>query len=267
MLTVLWYTLRESIHRRMGLVLLVFSVLLPSMLFAIARFETQPDGRIFVRMGRFLHRDIHAYVNEALGNLLNFTAGPWLFLGMFAAAPLLASYLEKGSSDMLLSKGVSRWQFFLGRFLGVLALFVLAIVVMDGGSALYLWARTGVAPERFPVALLLPLLSFAAYLAMMALVSLSQANAGLLIMVAFLQATFSAILFNRNQLFTFITWGWVRTSLDWLYRILPKNSELDRMATSYFRLGTYEWWPVWSTGVFILVVLGASFWFLHRKSF
>lgn len=267
MLTVVWHTLRESIHRRMGLVLLVFSIVLPSVMFAIARFETQPDGSIFVRTGRFLHRDVAAFVNNALTGLLNFTAGAWLFLGMFAAAPLLASYLEKGSSDLLLSKGVPRWQFFFGRFLGVLAVFVLAIAVMDAGSAAYLWMRTGVGPGRFLVALLFPLLSFVAYLAMMALISLSQSNAAVLIMVAFLQATFSAILYNRNQLFTFITWAWARTTIDWLYRILPKNSELDRMANTYFATGNFDWWPIWSTGVFIVAALGLSFWLLHRKSF
>jgi ABC-type transport system involved in multi-copper enzyme maturation permease subunit len=267
MLTVVWHTIRESVHRRMGLVLLIFSIVLPSAMFAIARFETQPDGSIFIRTGRFLHRDAAGFVNNSLSTLLNFTAGPWLFLGMFAAAPLLASYLEKGASDLLLSKGVPRWQFFLGRILGVLGVFVVAIVVMDAGSALYLWARTGVGPGRFLVALLFPLLSFMAYLVMMAFISVAQANVGVLIMVAFLQVTFSAILFNRNLLFTFITWGWARTSLDWLYRILPKNSELDRMATTYLATGNFEWWPIWSTGVFIVAALGASFWLLHRKSF
>jgi ABC-type transport system involved in multi-copper enzyme maturation permease subunit len=267
MLTVVWHTLRESIHRRMGLVLLIFSIVLPSAMFAIARFETQPDGSIFIRTGRFLHRDAAGFVNNALSNLLSFTAGPWLFLGMFAAAPLLVSYLEKGASDLLLSKGVPRWQFFFGRFLGVLAVLVVAIVLMDAGSALYLWTRTGIGPGRFLLALLFPLLSFVAYLALMALISLAQANAGVLIMVGFLQATFSTILFNRNQLFTFITWGWARTSLDWLYRILPKNFELDRRTSTYFATGNVEWWPIWSTAVFIAAALGLSFWLLHRKSF
>jgi len=267
MLTVFWHTLRESIHRRMGLVLLVCSVFLPSVLFAVSRFERQANGSIVAYTGPFRHTDIQVFVNDAFGSLLQFTAGIWLFLGMFAAGPLLVSYLEKGAPDLLFSKGVPRWQFFLGRFLGVLALFVIAVGVMDGGSALYLWARTGVGPGRFLVALLFPLLSFAAYLALMGLVSLAQANAGVLIMVAFLQAAFSAVLANRSQLFTVIQWAWARTAIDWLYRILPKNSELDRMANMYFRSVTYDWWPIWSTGVFIGVVLGVSLWFLHRKSF
>jgi len=251
----------------MGLVLLVFSVLLPSVLFAVVRFETEADGSIIAYTGRFKHPDVQAFVNDDFQFLLTFTAGVWLFLGMFAAGPLLASYLEKGAPDLFLSKGVPRWHFFLGRFLGVLVLFVAAVAVMDAGSALYLWSRTGVDPERFLIALLFPVLSFAAYLALMALVSLSQANAGVLIMVAFLQATFSAILANRSRLFTVIPWAWAHTAIDWLYRILPKNSELDRMAITYFAGGTYDWWPIWSTSVFIVVVLAASLWFLHRKSF
>ena len=267
MLTVIWHTLRESIHRRMGLVLLVCSVFLPALIFTVSRFETRADGSVVALTGPFQHPSIQTFANDTYQSLLQFTSGVWLFLGMFAAGPLLVSYLEKGSPDLLFSKGVARWEFFLGRLIGVLGLYALAIAVMDGGSALYLWSRTGVSPQRFLLALLFPLLSFAAYLAVMGLVSLAQPNAGVLIMVAFVQATISAILATRTRLFVLIHWAWAQTTLNWLYRILPKNSELDRLAVSYFTQGTYEWWPIWSTGAFIAAALGVCFWFLHRKSF
>jgi ABC-type transport system involved in multi-copper enzyme maturation permease subunit len=269
MLTVFWHTLRESVHRRMGLVLIVFAVLLPAAQLAFIRFETQADGSMIAYAGRFVHRDVPKFVQSNLQGLLQMTASLWVFLGIFAGASLLSSYLERGATDLLLSKGVPRWQFFLGRWLGALGLFVLVIAVMNGGTAMYYWARTGVEPWRFLASLLLPTLSMAAALALMALGSLAQPNTGLLIVVAFLQMSFSQLLFSRQQgLYTVITAQWARTLIDWAYRILPKNFELVRDANRFLGTGVLDsWWSVWSTGVFIIVVLGASLWFLHRKSF
>ena len=268
MLTVLWYTLRESIHRRMGLVLLVFSLVLPGAMLMFIRFEKQPDGSLIAHTGRLVHRNIAEFVATNFQSLLDFAVGPFVFLGVFAAGSLLTSYLERGSTDLLLSKGVSRWQFFLGRYLGALALFVVALLVMDGGTALYFWIRTGIGPGRFFLSLLYPMLSVASLLALMALVSLSQPNTGLLILVAFLQMTFAQMLFYRQEMYTVIKWQWLRSVMDWAYRILPKTVELSRDARRFLVTGNVEaWWPIWSTGVFVVVVLGASFWFLHRKSF
>ena len=59
-----------------------------------------------------------------------------------------------------------------------------------------------------------------------------------------------------------------RGAVDWAYRILPKCSELQDLCASFIQSGKIaSWWPVWSTGVFTLVVVGLTLWLLHRKSF
>ena len=56
--------------------------------------------------------------------------------------------------------------------------------------------------------------------------------------------------------------------VDWAYRILPKSSELVDICASYVQGGKIvSWWPLWSTGLFTLAVLGLTLWLLERKSF
>jgi hypothetical protein len=59
-----------------------------------------------------------------------------------------------------------------------------------------------------------------------------------------------------------------RGIVDWAYRILPKCSELEELCVSFVQGGTIaSWWPLWSTGMFTLAVLGLTLWLLERKSF
>lgn len=266
--TVLWHTLLESIHRKIGLVLLGIAALVPLAVLSLFRFETLADGSLQAVLIHERLGPAAEFVPAALGTLLQLTSGLLLFLVMFAAAPMLTTYMERGWVDLLVSKGVERWKMLLGRYGGGLGLFLVAILLMNGGVALYFWARTGYAPGRFVVSLGLLTLSFAALLALMAVMAMLQASTAILIVVGFMQLILSSLLANREQLYRVISAGWAQWIIEWLYRLLPKNSELHSEAASYLQNGSMEsWWAAGTTLAFVGAALGLAYWLFHRKSF
>lgn len=269
MITVLWHTLRESYNRRMGLVLLIISVLVAGLYLWFPRIVTQPDGSIVAYMGERLQGKASAYADSMFMNLLRLSGTLWVMVGAFAAAPLLTSHMEKGWVDLLLSKGVARWQMFLARWLGALVLFIASMALMTGIPTLYFWVRAGVTPGRFFPAVSMIVLSFAALLALMALISMAHASQAVPITFAILYTAMAPMLaFREHVLYDIIKAKWAHWLIDWIYRILPKTHELGQMASVYLQTGAIkEWWPVWSSGLFILGALALSCWLMHRKSF
>lgn len=269
MLTVMWHTLRESVHRRMGVVLIVISLLPPGFLLWKMQVRTLPSGLIAASVGKNTELLATTFAQDWLTAQLVMIANVWMLIGIFAVAPLLTSFLEKGWAEMLLAKGVRRWQLFLGRYFGSLLLFAASLAVVGGIPAAYIWWRTGIHEGRFLGALGILLFSFATIQALMALAALNQPTAAVPTMAGFLLTILSPTLALRKEtLFRLITSEWARFSMDWLYRILPKNQELGRMATAYWRTGTIDaWWPVWTSAVFLVCTLALALWLFHRKSF
>jgi ABC-type transport system involved in multi-copper enzyme maturation permease subunit len=269
MSTVILYTLRESIHRRMGLALIVFAVIVPALLLGMTHVTTGPDGKPSVKVGSFMEATAEIMTQSIAASLLDIASAWWLIIGLFAVAPLLTSYQEKGWADLLLSKGIARWQMVVGRYLGAIALFGITLVFMAGAPMLYLWARTGVSTRYFFGAVGLLLLAFASLLSLMALASMAMPNPAVPILFAFLYSMLSPVLLRREgMLYDVFKWKAVQWLLDWAYRILPKQSELVGMARVYLGHGKVDsWWPVWSSALFIVGALVLSSWLLHRKDF
>ncbi len=267
--TVYLYTLRESIHRRMGLVILVISLISPIIYFWNVRFETRAsDGLILVHAGNAIV-PAPVFVPANFQGTLALASGIWMFLGVFAGGPLMASYLEKGWVDLVLSKGVPRWQVLLERYLGALTLFITSLMLLCVIPALYIWWGTRIPPWKYFLALLLIVFSYAAVLALMALASVSQSSAAMLIILGFLQLSFSGILAEgRAQNFRPITSPWILSTLEWMYKILPKNSELRSIGSKLVVDAHPEmFFVVWSTAAFLVACLVLASVLLHRKSF
>ena len=264
--TVILHTLREAVFRRMGLVLLIISLLLPALYVWGFRFETQADGSVMVRSGpRVLPAEV--FVPYDLKRQLEQANVLWLVLGIFATAPLLTSYLEKGWAELLLSRGVPRWKMLLARYLGAWLLFCISLLLAYGLPAMYLWAGTGYRPGRFFLGLALTALNFGAVLAMMAPVGVAQSNPALLIIAGFIQVTVSRVLVDRESVYALLNLRWPRPLMDAAYRILPKTWELGRMASGIVDARPVEsWWPFWTTVVFGALMLALAAELLHRKS-
>ncbi len=258
----------ELISRRVGMVLVGLALLMPALhIYGWSRsLERLPDGSFVVHAGPTA-MPVHDFLRSDLSNQLTFAHTFWVLLAIFATAPALTTFQERGWAELLFSKGLRRWEVLLGRYLAGLTAFAVALFFICGVPALYVWWTTGITQYRFFTGLGLTLLSFASLLSLMALVSVLQVNAALLVMVGFVQFTFARFLATRGELYVLIPWDWLKTLLDWLYYLLPKNAGLQRAATTYLTTATFvSWWLLWTTAVFAVAALAAACVLLQRKN-
>jgi len=261
------FSIRDALNRRMALVLIGLSIVLAVVFNWIIQVKLLPGPVIFLGPRMFWAADLG--VPSVLSAGLEFTGGVfWLLLAILAAAPILSSSLDKGWVELTLSKGTARWQILLGGYLAGVTVYFTAVVLALAPIALRLWWQTKISSWPLAVSILLQTFSFAALLALASLASLPRIGAAPPVLLAMAVSIVSAVLAQRERgLYQVLTSRWSHWIFDWLYRILPKTSELSGMASSYIHGEKFTtWWPFWSTGVFIVATLGLTAWLLHRKS-
>ena len=267
MLAAYIFSLRDAFNRRMALVMVGLSIVLAIVFNFIIHVKFLPGPIIFLGPRLFWTAEIA--VPSIMTIVLEFTGGVlWVLLAILAAAPILSSTLEKGWAELTLSKGTSRWQILLGSYLAGVTIYFIAVVVAVTPIALRLWWQTRVSSWPLAVSILLQTFTVAALLALAAFATLPRLGAVLPILLAMVIFIVSAILAQRERLlYVFMTSSWTHFLFDWMYRILPKTSELSGMASGYIHGGGItSWWPVWSTGVFVVATLSLTAWLLRRKS-
>jgi len=272
-ITAYWDSLHESMGRRVALVLFGLSIVSSVAFNLLVKVQSFPGGQFRIILGNaplpLREIGLAGAVRSIVSQQIVIAGGLLILGGLFAAAPLFSSTLEKGWLELLFSKGTSRWQIFLGRYLASVTLYASTFALCTFPLAIRLWWKTDIRVWEIGVALLLLTLSVASLLAVAALASLSQKGASLPILASVAVWSFSPSLAHREGTFyPLISAQWLRSILDWAYRILPKCSELSDVATAFMKDGKIaSWWPVWSTGVFAVAVLVFTLWSVERKSF
>lgn len=263
------HSVREAINKRMALVLIGLALFFAVLFYFIIKVTPlEPKEMSMISLGKHMLGPASLAVPAAMSAEVSITGGLWLFLAIFASVPLLVSGLEKGWVELTLTKGVARWKVLLGCYLSGLTLYVATLLVAMMPTALWLYVKTGVSCKTLLVAILIEALGFASLMSLAAFASLTRTGASLPIMLAVFVDILSPVLASRQQgLFTFVTSNWGRGILNFMYKILPKSSELVGAATGYIEFGTIKnWFPFWTTGLFTVVVLGITMWMLHRKN-
>lgn len=262
------HSVRESVNKRMALVLIGMAVLFATILYLIFNIVPMKDGTSMIFLGRHMLGPATLAVPAAQSQEVQITGTLWLLLSIFAAVPLVVAALEKGWVELTLTKGVARWKVLLGCYFSGLTLYAATLCVAMLPIATWLWVKTGVGFKPLLVAILIESLGFASLMALATWASLSRTGAALPIMLAVFMYLFTPVLANRQQmLFQLITSpGW-QGVFNWAYRILPKPSEIMGSATNYIQFGTISnWFPFWTTAVFTVAMLGLTIWMLHRKN-
>jgi hypothetical protein len=270
MLAAYLHSMRESVNKRMALVLIGMALLFTVIFFFIFQIRPlQPKNLSMILMGGHMLGPATLAVPAAMSAEIQQTGALWLLLGIFGATPLFVSAMEKGWVELTFTKGTGRWRLLLGVYFSGLTVYATALLVALVPTAIWLWARTGVGCKPLLFAILLEVLGFASLMALAALCSLPRTGASIPIMAAVLVFILSPLLAERkNTFYLLFTSNWSRAIVDWSYRILPKPSEITGAAIKYTQMGSIgSWFPIWSTGVFIIVTMGLTIWLLHRKSF
>ena len=268
MLATFMNSLRESLSRRAALVLFGVAILVAIAFNAVVHVRTA-GGERTIAVGIQPPMAAALAVPSVLESEIRATGALWLLLTLFAAVPLLTATLEKGWLELIFSKGTARWRIFLGRYLASLMLYSATFVLATAPVALRLWWATGVGTWHVGTALLIQTFSFAALLAVAALATLPQRGAALpLIASAAIWVLSPSLAMRQDTFYRIFSSHLARGAIDWAYRILPKCSELEDMCVAYIERGTITAaWPIWSTGLFTVAVLGTALWALERKSF
>nr|HEV7955348.1 hypothetical protein [Candidatus Acidoferrales bacterium] len=263
------HSVREAVNRRMALVLIGLAVLFAVLFYFLFTIKTvEPKDLSMIFLGKRMLGPASLAVPAALSAEVSITGGLWLFLSIFASVPLLVSSLEKGWVELTLTKGVARWKVLMGCYLSGLTLYAMTLCVAMIPTALWLWIKTGVSFKALLVAIVIESLGFASLMSLAAFASLTRTGAALPIMLAIFVDILSPVLADREQgLFSLITASWARGLINWIYRILPKPFGLLNAATGYIQFGSIkDWFPFWTTGVFIVALMGITMWMLHRKN-
>jgi hypothetical protein len=262
------HSVRESINKRMALVLIGMAVLFATILYLLINIAPLKDGSSMIFIGRHMLGPASLAVPAAQAQEVEITGSLWLLLSIFASVPLVVSALEKGWVELTLTKGVARWKVLLGCYFSGLTLYVATLCVAMLPIATWLWIKTGVGFKALLVAILMETLGFASLMALATWASLTRTGAALPIMLAVFMYLFTPVLANRQQLlFPLITSAWGQGIFNWAYRILPKPSEIMGAARGYIQFGSISnWFPFWTTGIFIVAMMGITMWMLHRKN-
>ncbi len=92
--------------------------------------------------------NMQAYVLQTVSEMMLMVSGAGSLLAAWAAADGLVSEMKSGTILAVMARPVKRWEFLLGKYLGVLSLMALYVVMMFLVSLLL--ARMG--GQRIPVA-------------------------------------------------------------------------------------------------------------------
>jgi ABC-type transport system involved in multi-copper enzyme maturation permease subunit len=261
-------SLHEAVNRRMALVTFGIAVVVAVTFNWVVHLKPIGDDYMVVFGNRPLGPASLA-VPSLFTSEAQFTGFFWLLLGVLAAVPLFASALEKGWTELTLSKGTARWRIMMGRYFGGISIYFVTLAVASVPLALRLWVQTGISPKPLFIALLLQTVGFAALIALAMLPCVAQLSSAVGMVLAIIVTVVSPYLYRRTDTFYQVfTSHWSRGIVDWMYRILPKNSELDGLSTSFIMDGHLgSWWPIWSTMLFTVALLAGSLYYLRRKSF
>jgi ABC-type transport system involved in multi-copper enzyme maturation permease subunit len=270
MLTIIKHTFYESLHKRMGLILLLVGILTFVFVVIGVKYHEVPGQGVMVTLPfSHIEQPIKTFSRDVLSGLFQAAQGMWFFLGYFAIAPLITSYMEKGTAELLFTKGITRAEIFIGRVIGALAVYFVSLFCFLGLPALFFFSKGGVNPKYLFGGLCVILLSFSSLVMIMAITAFVQTNAPVTIAMAFLQWTISGVLVHRAAvLYPFIPWKALQKVIDGIYYILPKNGDLVDVSTEVLIFGSVKsWMPIWSTALFILGGTIAGVLVLRRKDF
>ncbi|HXZ27916.1 MAG TPA: hypothetical protein VEG08_07955 [Terriglobales bacterium] len=261
--------LREARGRRLLPVLLGCALVFALFSNGIVHLGSTPSGDRTIVLGTRALGSPEEGVPELLAAVIGEAGWIWLLLSILCAVPILASTLERGWLELVLSKATPRWEMFLGRYLAGVTLYAIASAVSVLPLAFRLWWQTGV--NFFPVvaALFFQVVSFAALLSVASLVCLAQQNIVfpmLSPLVVWLASPLLAA--RRDSYYQFVSSYGGRYLLDVAYIILPKCAEINALSAAWIRDGElYSWWPLWSSAAFTGLLLAATLYLLERKSF
>jgi ABC-type transport system involved in multi-copper enzyme maturation permease subunit len=191
-----------------------------------------------------------------------------VFLAVMSSASSITHMLERGRADYFLSKPISRKFLFLSKLSSVWM--VNGAIVLTG--ALLVYCTVAMIHQFFEVKVFL-LLAVAAlqlfiWLTVTFAAGVFTGSTASAIVAAFMLWIFQLILTGREGIKMFFNSSVASAIVDTLYYIFPKTSEMSKIGVSLATGQTIEsWTPIWTSGLFGVVLVVATLIYFARKDY
>jgi len=160
--------------------------------------------------------------------IMSFVSGTGSLLAAWCAADAVSSELTNGTILAVMARPVKRWEFLLGKYLGVMMLMSVYVVMMYALSRLLAWIGNAQLPSATWVLLVYPLVRYAIYAAI-ALALVSVLHALMAMSIILILAVLAGVVAPGGKV-VYPHWQYFRIPL-WI--VLPSTSLLseDRFLT------------------------------------
>lgn len=215
-----------------------------------------------------LHQEVRLVLNVTFFASTIFT----MILSVYSSVTLLHTEFERRTIYTILTKPIRRWQFLLGKYIGVLALVVIILVVMGILSALILWTQDASLTSTFVyayAALFLQMTIVAALAQCLATFS-SPLLSGFATVALFIGGHLFSQIKLVQQLLVERGAGALAQALSGVRVLLPNLESLNLSTELTYTIAvpsSYLAGALWYTSSYVLVVLCLGMIIFSRKDF
>jgi len=264
-------TFREAFARKIFWGLFALSTLMILFFLFLLKIDIVEGAMATVSLfGRATNRstDLDRLVRGVYGFIATFLYTWGMFLSVFASAGLIPSVLEPGRIELLLSKPVSRTHILLGRFAGNVLVISSNVTYLALGVWTILGIKTGIWSPAFLISIATTVFIFAVLLTVVVLIGVVFESDALATMVSVGLMIMSPILAQTSTMLRLLSSEWSRQIWRTLYYALPKVYDLGKMTLDAIQDRTFSgYMPIWTSGVFGLIMLGAALYIFSRRDF
>jgi ABC-type transport system involved in multi-copper enzyme maturation permease subunit len=238
--------------------------------------EAQVERRR-ARNARFLAEAGISPAGAAVSTLESWFAQGFLFtLAMmffiFGAATIMPDTLAAGTVDLFLSKPLDRLRFYLGKYLGGLLIIAANVAIFLGLSFAILTAKSGHANWNYLAGGLMVLFAFAVLNAIIHLFGVLLRSSVFSILMGYL--LYSVVDTAVESLHGLVKVGmlelpgWAESLVNVAWYVLPNFGSMKASAGSMIMgVSIVDWTPLWTSGLFGLVMLALGYWIFSRKEY
>jgi ABC-2 type transport system permease protein len=267
--TLLFSTFKEAFEKKIILIIFILITFVILLFLSFINLDSiEGIKEMLLMSGEDSYRDAIIRFETTLINQLSFIVVFCLLLVM--SASFIPTILEKGNIDLLLSKPISRKKIILGKFISVVFLAFIIISILIGVIWLIISIKSNVWHYQFLIAILWFTFIFAVLYSFELFIGLiSQSTILSLLVTLFLLFPVTALLSSRETIvFNFIKNDIIKFTFNFIFYILPKPWDIREACINIIE-GTaiQSWWPVISSGIFMLVMLSVSIHYFSRKDY
>src|SRR3984893_11247162 len=264
-------TFREAFARKIFWGLFGLSVVMILFFLFILKIDIVEGGVATVSLfGGTSNRtqDVDRIVRGVYGGIATFLYTWGMFLSVFASSGLIASVLEPGRIELLVSKPVARTHILLGRYAGNVLVVSCNIIYLVLGVWTILGVKTGIWSPMFLISIATTIFIFAVLLSVVILIGVLFESAALSTMVAVALMIMSPVLAQTSTMLRLLSSEWSRQVWRTLYYSLPKVYDLGKLTLDAIQSRTFNgFMPIWTSALFGAVVLAGALAIFRRRDF